>query len=35
MQRSYDEIKTILEAMDMDVPVLHGQDGALCEDAAV
>ncbi len=35
MRRSYDEIKTILEAMDMDVPVLHGQDGALCEDAAV
>lgn len=35
MQRSYDEIKTILEAMDMDVSVLHGQDGALCEDAAV
>ncbi len=35
MQRSYNEIKTILEAMDMDVLVLHGQDGALCEGAAV
>ncbi|MCR4960782.1 MAG: nucleoside hydrolase [Lachnospiraceae bacterium] len=35
MQRSYDEIKTILEAMEMNVLVLHGQDGALCEDAAV
>ena len=35
MQRSYEEIKTILEAMEMDVLVLHGQDGALCEDAAV
>ncbi len=33
MQRSYDEIMTILEAMDKKVPVYHGQDGPLSVDA--
>lgn len=33
MQQSYDEIKTILDAMDIDVPVLFGQNGPLSEDS--
>ena len=33
MERSYDEIRTILKAMDIDVPVLKGQNGPLCADA--
>ena len=32
MQRSYDEIKTILEAMQMEVPVCKGQLGKMSED---
>ncbi|WP_242840984.1 nucleoside hydrolase [Butyrivibrio sp. AE3004] len=32
MQESYDEIMTILAAMELEVPVLHGQDGPLSED---
>ncbi len=32
MMRSYREIRTILDAMDMDVPVLKGQKGPLAED---
>jgi inosine-uridine nucleoside N-ribohydrolase len=35
MQRSYDEIKTILDAMGMSVPVLHGQNGPLSEDESI
>ncbi len=35
MQRSYDEIRTILDAMDMNVPVLRGQDGPLSVDETV
>lgn len=33
MQRSYDEIMTILDAMDKKVPVYHGQDGPLSVDS--
>ena len=33
MDRSYGEIETILDAMDMKVPVFHGQKGPLSEDA--
>ena len=32
MQQSYDEIQTILDAMEMSVPVLRGQNGPLSED---
>ena len=32
MERSYDEIMTILDAMDMDVPVFKGQEGPLSSD---
>lgn len=32
MQRSYDEIMTILDAMDMKVPVYRGQEGPLAEN---
>lgn len=32
MERSYDEIQTILDAMEMEVPVFHGQKGPLQED---
>lgn len=32
VKRSYDEIKTILEAMDRDVPVLMGEEGPISED---
>ncbi len=35
MQRSYDEIRTILDAMDIKVPVLRGQDGPLSVDETV
>lgn len=35
MERSYEEIKTILTAMEMDVPVFRGQTGPLSQDAAV
>lgn len=35
MQRSYDEIVTILDAMQMDVPVLKGQLGKMSEDTVV
>lgn len=35
MERSYEEICTILKAMEMDVPVWKGQKGPLSEDAAV
>ena len=34
-QRSYDEIKTVLEAMDVDVPVFMGQKGPLETDAEI
>ena len=34
MERSYEEIRTILMAMDMDVPILKGQNGPLSRDAA-
>lgn len=34
-RRSYDEIKTVLEAMDTDVPVFMGQSGPLETDSAV
>ena len=34
-QRSYKEIETILDAMDLSVPVLHGQKGPLSEDKEV
>ena len=33
MERSYSEIRTIQKAMDMDVPVLKGQNGPLSADA--
>ncbi|MCR4791587.1 MAG: nucleoside hydrolase [Lachnospiraceae bacterium] len=32
MEKSHEEIKTILDAMDMDVPVFHGQRGPLDAD---
>ncbi len=35
VQKSYDEIRTILDAMNMDVPVFMGQEGPLSEDRAV
>lgn len=35
MQRSYDEINTILELMECDVPVFKGQNGPLSEDSEV
>ena len=35
MQKSYDEIETILDAMDLKVPVYHGQDGPLCQDKEI
>lgn len=35
MQKSYDEIRTILDAMDIEVPVLRGQDGPLSVDETV
>ncbi|MCR5357933.1 MAG: nucleoside hydrolase [Lachnospiraceae bacterium] len=35
MMKSYDEILTILDAMDMDVPVFKGQDGTLKEDDSI
>ena len=35
MQRSYDEICTILDAMDMKVPVLKGQKGPLSQDKEI
>ena len=35
MERSYEEIKTTLAAMEMDVPVFRGQTGPLSRDAAV
>ena len=34
-KRSYDEIKTVLDAMDVDVPVFMGQKGPLETDDAV
>ena len=34
-QRSYDEVKTVLDAMDVDVPVFMGQKGPLETDDAV
>ena len=34
-QRSYDEIKTVLDAMDLDVPVFMGQKGPLETDAEI
>ncbi len=33
MQKSYDEVITTIEAMDIKVPVFHGQDGPLSEDS--
>ena len=33
MDRSFGEIETILDAMDMKVPALHGQNGPLSEDS--
>ena len=35
MERSYEEIKTILAAMDIDEPVFHGQTGPLSRDKTV
>ena len=35
MERSYDEIMTILKAMDMEVPVLKGQRGPLSQDGEI
>lgn len=35
MEKSYDEIMTILDAMDLEVPVYHGQKGPLCQDTEV
>ena len=35
MQRSYDEICTILEAMNIDVPALKGQNGPLKDDSSI
>lgn len=35
VRKSYDEIRTILDAMGLDVPVLMGQDGPLARDASV
>ena len=35
MERSYKEIETILEAMDLNVPIFKGQDGPLSEDESV
>ena len=35
MERSYEEIKTILEAMGIEVPVFRGQTGPLSRDKAV
>ncbi|MCR5279593.1 MAG: nucleoside hydrolase [Lachnospiraceae bacterium] len=32
MEQSYDEIQTILRAMDWDIPVLKGQNGPLAQD---
>lgn len=32
MEKSYDEIKTILDCMDMDVPALKGQTGPMAHD---
>lgn len=32
VQKSYDEIETILEAMDMEVPHFLGEEGPLCEE---
>ena len=34
-QRSYDEVKTVLEAMDVDVPVFMGQKGPLESDGEI
>lgn len=34
MEKSFDEIKTILDAMDMDVPVYKGQKGPLIKDVS-
>ena len=35
MEKSYEEILTILEAMEMEVPVLKGQKGTLAQDETV
>lgn len=35
MEKSYEEIKVILDAMDLDVPVFYGQKGPLSEDQEV
>lgn len=35
MEKSFDEIRTILEAMDLDVPAYHGQKGPLSQDSEV
>lgn len=35
MEKSYDEIMTILDAMDLEVPVYHGQKGPLGQDTEV
>ncbi len=35
MERSYDEICTILDAMDMKVPVLKGQNGPMSQDKEI
>lgn len=35
MQRSYEEISTILEAMNIDVPALKGQNGPLKDDSSI
>lgn len=34
-QRSYDEVKTVLDAMEIDVPVFMGQNGPLESDSSV
>ena len=34
-QRSYDEVQTVLDAMDVDVPVFMGQNGPLETDRSV
>ena len=35
MEKSFDEIMTILDAMDLQVPALRGQNGPLAEDGAL
>lgn len=35
MEKSFGEIRTILEAMDLDVPAYHGQKGPLSQDSEV